>query len=470
MDLTLANSMRLRSEARRVYRASGLFGALLRSSGFFANPKADGGEAFSQALQSRRDDCRRAMGSAADESGLEPRVLGGGSNCLLPPLVDNPLALCDLTGFGMGPTVKGQTLVRVGAGEEWPAFVEQCARLGLRGVQFLADIPGAVGGAAVQNIGAYGQEAAKSIQTVYGIDLLTGETRALQRDECQFGYRDSVFKTKPMRSFLVLAVDFNLSRAAARAADYPGLGEERERLLEERNKAAALAPEGGAALLEQFRRLQSQSLDGALKAYESLAQELSGKPADEGADGPKGRDPRVLGREGEPCRNPLGCGEPWRFFERAYQSSGLFWAIVEESNESGKGPALDALAVSRLRARKLPDPRTLPNLGSYFKNIEMPLSDAKRLQIDAPDLPIFEISAKYSRPKAKIPAAYLLDRVGMKGRRCGGAVVNPLHPLVWLNAGGAGYEDFARLENDAKTAVKERFGVDLEREPVGDWN
>ena len=58
----------------------------------------------------------------------------------------------------------------------------------------------------------------------------------------------------------------------------------------------------------------------------------------------------------------------------------------------------------------------------------------------------------------------------MKGRRCGGAVVNPLHPLVWLNAGGAGYDDFARLENDAKTAVKERFGVDLEREPVGDWN
>ncbi|MEP6634125.1 MAG: UDP-N-acetylmuramate dehydrogenase [Luteimonas sp.] len=152
-------------------------------------------------------------------------VLGGGSNLLF---AGNPnCAVLSLDGHRIDiiEEIDGLAIVRADAGVEWHAFVLRTLADGLCGLENLALIPGTVGAAPIQNIGAYGVEVCDSIRCVEAFDREQGRLRRLDREACQFAYRDSLFKRAPDR-FVVVAVEFALSRTPTLRTDYAGLREE----------------------------------------------------------------------------------------------------------------------------------------------------------------------------------------------------------------------------------------------------
>jgi UDP-N-acetylmuramate dehydrogenase len=104
------------------------------------------------------------------------------------------------------------TIVRAQAGENWHAFVQWTLAQGLPGLENLSLIPGSVGAAPIQNIGAYGSEVAEFFHSLTLFDFLTGETRVLSREECRFGYRDSIFKHALRDRAVIIDVSFALPR------------------------------------------------------------------------------------------------------------------------------------------------------------------------------------------------------------------------------------------------------------------
>ena len=118
-------------------------------------------------------------------------VLGGGSNLVA---ADELSGLEVILVRNLGVEYKGQGRVRVQAGENWNDFVIHTAKQGLAGVESLAGIPGTVGAAPIQNIGAYGQELSLTLHSLEFLDFKTGETQIMSKTDCGFGYRDSIFK------------------------------------------------------------------------------------------------------------------------------------------------------------------------------------------------------------------------------------------------------------------------------------
>lgn len=152
-------------------------------------------------------------------------VLGGGSNLLFAN--DPTMPLVALTGRRsevLGET-DDRTVVRAEAGTGWHDLVMWTLEQGLSGLQNLALIPGTVGAAPIQNIGAYGVEVADCIHAVEAFDRRSGAFVRLGRDACDFAYRDSRFK-READAWIVTAVQFALSREAAVRTDYAGLAEE----------------------------------------------------------------------------------------------------------------------------------------------------------------------------------------------------------------------------------------------------
>ena len=152
-------------------------------------------------------------------------VLGGGSNLLFAG--DPPGAVLALTSQRIAIVEDdGETaLVRADAGVEWHALVLWTLGHGLAGLENLALIPGTVGAAPIQNIGAYGMEVREHVHVVEAFDRATGTLRRLAAGECAFAYRDSLFKRDPDR-YVVTAVEFALARAPRLRLDYAGLGDE----------------------------------------------------------------------------------------------------------------------------------------------------------------------------------------------------------------------------------------------------
>ena len=150
-----------------------------------------------------------ALFHQAAAQNLPVRVLGGGSNVVLAPEYDGITALLTLPGRKIiDQTIQG-TLIEAAAGETWHDFVQWTVDQGLGGLENLALIPGTVGAAPVQNIGAYGAELADIFHSLSAYDRATGATLTFDKDECAFGYRDSIFKHHPNR-YVVLAVRFAL--------------------------------------------------------------------------------------------------------------------------------------------------------------------------------------------------------------------------------------------------------------------
>jgi UDP-N-acetylmuramate dehydrogenase len=143
----------------------------------------------------------------ARERGVRLFVLGGGSNLLVRDAGFDGLVL--KIGV-MGVEACGGGLFEVGAGEVWDRFVEMMLWVGVAGVECLAGIPGSVGGTPVQNVGAYGQEVAETIESVRAFDLSVGAFVTLGKAECRFRYRESLFNTDEPGRYVVTRVGFRL--------------------------------------------------------------------------------------------------------------------------------------------------------------------------------------------------------------------------------------------------------------------
>ncbi|MFC3715925.1 UDP-N-acetylmuramate dehydrogenase [Luteimonas soli] len=152
-------------------------------------------------------------------------VLGGGSNLLFAGDAPGPVLALTAQNVETGDGGDDIVLVRASAGVPWHGFVMHTLSLGLCGLENLALIPGTVGAAPIQNIGAYGVEVRERVHAVEVFERATGKVRRLAPEECGFAYRDSAFKCDPRR-WIVTAVEFALSRRPAPMLDYAGLRDE----------------------------------------------------------------------------------------------------------------------------------------------------------------------------------------------------------------------------------------------------
>lgn len=152
-------------------------------------------------------------------------VLGGGSNLILNRYLPGMTIHMGLKGRELLGESADDVVVRLQAGEEWHETVLWANAEGYFGLENLALIPGSVGAAPVQNIGAYGVEIAQMIECVHVVDVRSGDIRALTADECCFSYRDSLFKTSEGKHLIIWAVDLRLSKRPVVNTSYPALRE-----------------------------------------------------------------------------------------------------------------------------------------------------------------------------------------------------------------------------------------------------
>ncbi|QDQ86412.1 UDP-N-acetylmuramate dehydrogenase [Alcaligenaceae bacterium SJ-26] len=298
-------------------------------------------------------------------------VLGGGSNMVLAPEIGGLTVRVRLHGIRLISESDDAWLVEAGAGEVWHDFVRTCLDQGWPGLENLALIPGTVGAAPVQNIGAYGVEVGSRIDSVLAWHIPQGRMHCLDASECRFAYRDSLFKHAEPGTWLITAVRFRLPRQWRPVLDYPDL-----------------------------------------QKHPLLARATSTEQGDSAPAGPTARQ--------------------------------IFDAVCD------------------IRRAKLPDPRELGNAGSYFKNPVVSTTQWEALHAHHPALPGY-LQADGSW---KLAAGWLIDQCGWKGKRLGPVGMHTRQALVLVNYGGAQATDVLALEEAVRADVRERFGVELEREPV----
>jgi len=309
-------------------------------------------------------------------------VCGAGSNLVLTGDFDGLLLQMAIRGRELIGEDDQAWYVRAGAGENWHQLVLWTLAQGWPGLENLALIPGTVGAAPIQNIGAYGLEVGERLHALEAIDMLTGRALRLDRGDCHFAYRDSIFKQQGWHlngQRVITRVTFRLPKAWQPLLGYGDLA---------------------AALDEQ----RSNDARGS--------------------------------RSGHPDCHP---GHPGHTTPRQI-----------------------AAAVIRVRSRKLPDPTTLPNAGSFFHNPVVSSSFAEELARAHPDLP------RYPQPdgRVKLAAAWLIERSGWKGRNLGRVGMYERQALVLVNRGGARGAEVLALAHAVQADVRERFGVELLPEPV----
>lgn len=279
-------------------------------------------------------------------------LLGGGSNTIFLEDFDGQVLINEILGIEHNETEQAHTL-RVGAGENWHELVATCVKNGWYGMENLALIPGSVGACPIQNIGAYGVEVEKFISSVEGVTFSDKTPITLFAKQCQFGYRDSVFKHELAGKILITHVNFVLPKQNELVTTY-----------------------------------------GELAALETPT------PA----------------------------------------------AIFEE--------------VIRIRKAKLPDPAEFGNAGSFFKNPVIDNQLYTRLISEFGQVPGYAIGTE----QTKVPAAWLIDTLGFKGKALNGVRCHPTQPLVLTNTGGAQGRDLVALAREIMTSVQERFTITLEPE------
>jgi UDP-N-acetylmuramate dehydrogenase len=149
-------------------------------------------------------------------------ILGGGSNILFCQDFAGLIIRVELSGIDI-TELPDSYILQVGAGENWHDLVTDCINQGIDGLENLALIPGVVGAAPVQNIGAYGVEFKDFCESVEYIDLNTGELKELSSEQCQFAYRDSIFKTEALKNALITQVSLRLTKKWSPAYRYGAL-------------------------------------------------------------------------------------------------------------------------------------------------------------------------------------------------------------------------------------------------------
>ena len=150
-------------------------------------------------------------------------ILGGGSNILFTKDYNGIVFLNKIKGIRKISEDDNNVLLRVGSGENWDDFVEYCVKKNYYGLENLSLIPGSVGAAPIQNIGAYGVEVKNLIERVEGIFLNNGIKKKFNNKSCEFQYRDSIFKGKLKNKFFITSVDFVLSKIKSFNVSYKDL-------------------------------------------------------------------------------------------------------------------------------------------------------------------------------------------------------------------------------------------------------
>lgn len=155
-------------------------------------------------------------------------VLGGGSNILLTKDYDGIVLRNEIKGFEIIKETDSEAIVRVGAGEVWHQFVLNCLDENLAGIENLSLIPGSVGASPMQNIGAYGVEIKDVFYRLEALHIESEEIHFFDKEECQFGYRESVFKRKLKGQYIITNVEFQLQKNATVNTSYGAINDELE--------------------------------------------------------------------------------------------------------------------------------------------------------------------------------------------------------------------------------------------------
>ena len=165
----------------------------------------------------------------AENQGAEVLLLGGGSNLLLTKDFDGLTIRIENRGIEILKEDEYGARIKVAAGENWHDFVLWCLKKDFGGVENLALIPGSVGAAPIQNIGAYGVELSQVFESCEAMSRETGEIKTFNKTECEFGYRNSIFKNTLKEQYIITSVEFNLTKAPHQInTSYGGLSEKIE--------------------------------------------------------------------------------------------------------------------------------------------------------------------------------------------------------------------------------------------------
>jgi UDP-N-acetylmuramate dehydrogenase len=249
--------------------------------------------------------------------------------------------------------------VRCAAGENWHQFVLHCIANNYAGVENLSLIPGCVGASPMQNIGAYGVEIKDVFHELEAIHLKDSSPQIFKKEDCEFGYRESVFKRKLKNQFIITSVTFQLTKK-------PNLN----------------------------------------TSYGAIEKELEA----------------------------MGVKE-------------ISIAAISK-------------AVCNIRSSKLPNPAEIGNAGSFFKNPTVKNSAFEELKKSFPTI----VGYPNSDGETKLAAGWLIEQCGWKGYRKGDAGVHKNQALVLVNYNNASGKEIYDLSTQILKSVKEKFGVDLERE------
>lgn len=281
-------------------------------------------------------------------------VIGQGSNLLLSQDVPGTVARVDIKGFE-----RDGYIVRCGAGETWDDVVLYALDNDLYGAENLSLIPGDVGAAAVQNIGAYGAEVSELINSVEAVDRLTGETLTITPEQCRYAYRYSIFKAEWKNRFIITHVSFRFSRTFSPRIDY---GNIRQHMAEKQIKVVT--------------------------------------------------------------------------------PHNLRQTVVE------------------IRQAKLPDPKVTGNAGSFFMNPVVERDVFENIHARYPDMPFYQVDEHH----IKIPAGWMIEQCGWKGKSLGRAGVHHKQALVLVNNGNATGEEIINLCHKIQEDVKSKFNINIKPE------
>ena len=290
----------------------------------------------------------------------EKFILGGGSNMLLKSDVNALVIHVALKGIKTVKETADNIWLEVAGGENWHEFVMYCVNHGYGGVENMALIPGNVGTAPVQNIGAYGVELKDHFYSCSAIHRTTLEQRTFSLKDCCFGYRDSVFKNELKDQYVITSVTFQLDK----------------------NK------------------------------------------------------------------------------HQLHTGYGAIQQVLNEKKINYPSIKDIAQAVIAIRASKLPDPKKLGNSGSFFKNPVVPKTIFEAIQKKYPEMPFYPIS----ETEVKIPAGWLIEQAGFKGKRFGDAGVHKNQALVLVNYGDATGNEIWDLALRIQKEVHQQFGIEIQPE------
>ena len=284
--------------------------------------------------------------------------LGGGSNILFTRDFDGIVIHLNIKGVQFEKTNSDETVVQANAGENWSNFVEFCIKNNLGGIENLSMIPGNVGSAPVQNIGAYGVELKDVFLTCEVFNKNDFSIKTYNLEDCKFEYRNSIFKEN--KNLIILSVRLKL-----------------------RNKNHKINSSYGG-INDELKKLKIS------------------KPT-----------------------------------------------IKDISN-----------VVCSIRKRKLPDPKKIGNAGSFFKNPVVKKDKLEWIKKYFNDVPSYKLDDK----NYKIPAAWLIESAGLKGKELDGFGIHKTQPLVLVNYGGAKGDDIYKLSLSIKEIIFKIFKIELETE------